>query len=215
MAHADDLLAAIAAGDAERVRGLVAADPALAEARDAQGTSAVLLAHYHRQPAVRDALLAAGPALDVGELAAVGDAAALEARLAAAPAEAHARSADGFTPLHYAAFFGGAAAVRALLAAGADPDARAENPTGVRPLHSAAAVGDHAAVGLLLAAGVPVDPRQQGGFTPLHTAAHNDDVELARTLLDHGADPGLAAEDGRDAGAMAGPRVAALLRERP
>ena len=53
------------------------------------------------------------------------------------------RGGDGFTPLHLAAFFGGADAVRAILARGADPDADADNPPGVRPIHSAAAVGDH------------------------------------------------------------------------
>ena len=50
------------------------------------------------------------------------------------------RGGDGFTPLHLAAFFGGADAVRAILATGADPDADAENTFKVRPIHSAVAV---------------------------------------------------------------------------
>ena len=63
------------------------------------------------------------------------------------------RGGDGFTPLHLAAFFGGAEAVRAILARGADPDADADNPLGVRPIHSAAAVGDIESVRALLEAG--------------------------------------------------------------
>ena len=51
----------------------------------------------------------------------------------------------------------------------------------------------------LLEAGADADVRQQGGFTPLLAAAHADDAELARLLLDHGADRALAADDGRDA----------------
>ena len=42
-----------------------------------------------------------------------------------------------------------------------------------------------------------------GGFTPLHEAAHTDDVEMARLLLAHGADPAIAADDGRDSARIA------------
>jgi ankyrin repeat protein len=56
-----------------------------------------------------------------------------------------------------------------------------------------------------------VNARQNGGYTPLLQAAHADDPEMARLLLDAGADPSLAADDGRDAAAMAGPRVRELL----
>jgi uncharacterized protein len=204
----DRFLEAVKAGDVETVRESLARDPALAAARDENGLSAVLLSCYHGQAEVRAALLAAAPPLDALELAAVGDAEGLGARL---PAELSSRAPDGFTPLHYAAFFGGAAAVRVLLDAGADADADAENPMRVRPLHSAAARGDREAVRALLEAGAEPNPRQQGGFTPLHAAAHSDDAELATLLLQHGADPALETDDGRDARALAGPRVAALL----
>jgi ankyrin repeat protein len=207
----DRFLPAITSGDVDAVRAMLADDPALAAAHDANGLSAVLVASYHRQGEIRDALLAAGPPLDALELAAVGDADGLRARLAAEPEALHARAPDGFTALHYAAFFGGAGAVRVLLEAGAAPDADAENPLRVRPLHSAAARGDRAAAQLLLEAGAEPNPRQQGGYTPLHAAAHSDDAELAALLLAHGADPALQTDDGRDARALAGARVAALL----
>jgi ankyrin repeat protein len=207
----DRFLEAVKAGDAETVRESVARQPALAAARDENGLSAVLLASYHGQAEVREALLAAGPELDALELAATGDADGLRARL---PAELNLRAPDGFTPLHYAAFFGGAEAVRVLLDAGADPDADQENPMRVRPLHSAAARGDREAVRALLEAGAETNPRQQGGLTPLHAAAHSDDAEMAALLLEHGADPALETDDGRDARALAGARVAALLAAR-
>jgi uncharacterized protein len=207
----DRFLQAITGGDVETVRAMLADEPALAGARNADGLSAVLLAGYHGHGEVRDALLAAEPPLDALELAAIGDADGLRARLAADPEALHARAPDGFTPLHYAAFFGGADAVRVLLAAGAAPDADADNELGVRPLHSAAARGDREAAVALLDAGAEPNPRQQGGYTPLHAAAHNDDALLAAVLLAHGADPALQTDDGRDARALAGERVAALL----
>ena len=37
----------------------------------------------------------------------------------------------------------------------------------------------------------------EDGFTPLHTAAQNGDTELVRLLLEHGADAGATATDGR------------------
>jgi uncharacterized protein len=204
------LLDAVRTGDVAAVRAGLAADPALAGARDEHGISALLLACYHRQDAVRDALLAAGHVPDVLEAAAVGDVRALEAQLAADPAAVGARAPDGFTPLHYAAFFGGAAAVEVLLAAGADPDAEA-GAGALRPLHSAAAARDLEAARRLLEAGADPDARQAGGYTALHAAAQHDDVALAELLLRHGADPAVTTDDGRDVRAMAGPAVAAAL----
>jgi ankyrin repeat protein len=160
---------------------------------------------------VRDALLDARPELDVLDAAATGRLDVLREQLAADPDALAARTPEGFTALHLAAFFGGGEAVRVLLAAGAAPDADADNPAHVRPLHSAAAAGDHDAVRALLAAGADPNVRQEGGYTPLLQAAHADDPEMAALLLDHGADRTLAADDGRDPAAMAGDRTRALL----
>jgi ankyrin repeat protein len=175
----DPLIAAITSDD---LPALLSERPDLAWANDEHGVSALLLALYHRRPQARDALLAAGAPVGPLEAAALGDLEGLR------DADLTARGGDGFTPLHLAAFFGGADAVRLLLKRGAHPDADADNSFGVRPLHSASAVADHASVRALLEAGANPNLAQQGGFTPLHTAAHSDDAELARLLLEHGAD---------------------------
>ena len=170
--------------------------------------SPVLSALYEGRRAEADAL-AAEP--DVLEAAALGRLDALRTHLEGDPDALAARTPEGFTPLHLAAFFGGGPAVRLLLAAGADPDADADNELSVRPLHSAAAARDHDAARALLEAGADPNVRQQGGYTPLLSAAHADDPELARLLLEHGADRTAAADDGRDPLAMAGPLVRPLL----
>ena len=207
----EELFDAIRAGDAERVRALVEREPALASARDEAGLSAVLIARYHRHDAALEALLAAQPELDVLDAAATGRVDVLRSHISASRDALCARSPEGFTPLHLAAFFGGAEAVRLLLVAGMHADADQDNPARVRPLHSAVAARDHDAARALLEAGADPDCVQQGGFTPLLAAAHHDDAEMAKLLLEHGADPTLAADDGRDPAAMAGERVAPLL----
>ena len=127
----EELFAAIMSGDAERVRALVAEDPERASARDGDGLSAVLTALYHRQPEALEALLAADPELDVLDAAATGRLDLLRAHVETDQEALAARSPEGFTPLHLAAFFGGGAAVRLLLGAGMDADADQQNPARV------------------------------------------------------------------------------------
>ena len=197
-----ELIAAVKAGDVAAVEELLARDPGLASALQ-DGIPAVRIALYHRQPAALEALLAAQPPLDGLDDAALGRAEDLRRDVAADPELVRRRSADGYTALHYACFFGGAAATAVLLEAGADPNAEAENALRVRRLNSAAAARDAASARLLLEAGADPNARESGGFTALHAAAHNDDDELAALLLRHGADPALSNDDGADPEAVA------------
>jgi ankyrin repeat protein len=143
--------------------------------------SELLQSIYERRIEDRDALLAAGAEVGPLEAAALGDVERLRT------ADLSVRGDDGFTPLHLAAFFGGAEAVKTLLARGMPADADAENDIGVRPIHSAAAVGDHESVRALLEAGADPNVRQNSGHTPLDAALHNGDAELEALLRAHGA----------------------------
>lgn len=196
MATAPELIDAVAAGDASRVAGLVATDPSLANARDAAGVSAIMTARYRADRAVTDALLAADPDLDIFEATSLGYADRLVEDLASDAALATARSADGYTALHFAAFFGKSEAARLLLDAGAEVNVVSDNEMRVQPLHSAAAGRHHEVCRVLLTAGADVDATQQHGYTPLHAAAQHGDVELVELFLSAGADPAAALDDG-------------------
>jgi ankyrin repeat protein len=194
--------AAIDAGDAEGVAAALAADPALAAARDDDGVSATMHALYRGWRDLAESIGAALPELDMFEAAALGRLDRLEALLAAEPALATARSADGFTALHYPAFFGAgdaAVAARALIAAGADVNARSSNPLSVLPIHSATAGNHDDVVGVLIEAGADVNATQRHGWTPLHGAAQNGSLPSVERLLAAGAHPAARNDDGTSA----------------
>ncbi len=212
-----DLIAAVNADDAALVAELVALDPSLANARDEAGVSALMHSRYRLARPVTDALVAADPERDVFEATALGEIDRLRGLLDDDPAAATAYSADGFTALHFAAFFGKPEAARILLEHGADVGAWTRNPFVNQPLHAAAA-GRHIEVcRVLLAAGADVDARQHGGYAPMHEAAQHGDIELVELLLSAGADPTLRDDEGRTPADLADdashPDVAARLRE--
>ena len=207
MATAADLVEAVNAGDAERVRAILVDDAFLVAARDTAGVSVLMLARYRFDREVTDALLAADPELDVFEAAALGYVDRLRERLLDDPGAASAFSPDGFTALHFAAFFGKAEAAKVLLEHGASVDVYTRNPFANQPLHAAAA-GRHIEVcRVLLAAGADVNATQHGGFTPLHEAAQHGDAEMTELFLSAGADPSSltdALETAADLAAAAG-----------
>lgn len=217
MASGEELIDAVKAGDAERVAAMVRDEPALAAVRDADGVSALMLSRYRANRALTDALVAAIPELDVFEAAALGYLDRLRECLEDDSSRAGARSADGYTAIHFAAFFAKPEAARILLEAGAPVDVVADNEMRVQPLHSAAAGRQIEICRLLLAAGAEVNARQVGGFTPLHQAAQNGDPEMIELFLSADADPLATTDDGRTAADLAEgadhPDVARRLRD--
>jgi ankyrin repeat protein len=200
------LFAAIEGGDVDGLTAALAADPALASSRDDDGVSATMHALYHGQRAIADQLAAALPELDVFEAAALARADRVRQLVAADPALARARSADGFTALHFPAFFGGAdaaATAQALIAAGADVNARSDNGLAVLPIHSAVSGGHDDVVAVLIDAGADVNATQRHGWTPLHGAAQNGSLASVERLLAAGADATARNDDGVDAVTLA------------
>jgi ankyrin repeat protein len=99
------------------------------------------------------------------------------------------RSADGFTALHLAAFFGQPPVARLLLDRGADPNLWASGDLYVQPLHSAVAGGNAEVAEMLIHGGADVNAAQRLGYTPLMAAAQNGMAATVQLLLARGADP--------------------------
>jgi ankyrin repeat protein len=140
-----DVFEASAVGDAERLRDVLAGEPARANEFAADGFTPLGLASFFAHPAVARLLLASG----------------------ADPSQA-ARNATRVAPLHSAVAGGSVEIVRELLAHGADVHARQEG--GFTPLHSAAGEGRQEMVRLLLAHGADGAARSDAGKTPADMA---------------------------------------------
>jgi ankyrin repeat protein len=153
------------------------------------------------------AIAAARADLDVFEAAAIGDVERLRGLLADDSSLVNAWSEDGFTPLHFAAFFGHPTAARLLIERGAELEARSTNREfafDATPLHSASAAGQRDVCEALLDAGADVNAVQHGGYTALLDAAANGNTELVDFLLERGADRAARLEDGRGMADLAG-----------
>ena len=166
------------------------------------GVTPLHLASVNANAATAAALLAAGArpdtALPSGETALMAAArtgsAALVAKLLVSGASVHAReTAQGQTALMWAVAERHAPVVRALLDGGADVHARSKG--GFTPMLFAARAGDVAVAELLRGAGANVADTAADGASALLVACVRGHLDLARFLLEHGADPN-AAESG-------------------
>jgi ankyrin repeat protein len=187
-ADAAAFIDAIKAGEFERVKAMVSADPKLIDARGRTGESAILTAVYHRQKEIVNLLVARGATLSLFEAAAAGEVERVERLVAGDPASVKSYSADGWTALHLAAFFGHAKIAELLLAHDADVTARSRNSNGNTPLHAALAGNHKMVAGLLIGRGADVNAADTEGWRPLHMAAHNNNVDAMKTLISQGAD---------------------------
>src|ERR1019366_4256828 len=174
-------------GDAEQIRALLAADPSLADSRTPEGASLVLWAVYTRHPELAPLVLGSRPP-DLFEASALGDDARIAELLAVDRQLVEQYSADGFTALGLAAFFGHSHAARLLLDSGANPNQASRNALRVTPLHPATTSAHTALVDLLLRHGADPNAEESNGMTPLHNAAGTGNREIAALLLNAGAD---------------------------
>ncbi|MCG8407193.1 MAG: ankyrin repeat domain-containing protein [Phycisphaerales bacterium] len=198
-----DIFEAVSTGNLDLAKKFLNGEPALANARDTSGLSPLMQALYRRRMDIVDVLLAAGAKLDAFEAAALGRVEAVTEILDANPGTVDARSPDGFTLLHLAAFFGRDDVVGLLLERGAAANAVSQNAMSLTALHSAASCGARGIMASLLDHGADPNARQQGGWTALHAVAKHGDLEAVDMLLARGSDPAVPSDDGKTALSLA------------
>ncbi|MDO8506627.1 MAG: ankyrin repeat domain-containing protein [Candidatus Limnocylindria bacterium] len=192
---AAEFIEAVKKGDRETVERMLSADSALVGAKDENGTSAILLAHYYGRKDVARALLARKPSLDIFEASTAGDVERVRELLQKDRSLVNAVAHDGFFPLGLAAFFKHPRLARVLLEHDADPH-MASRPAGFTPLHSAVAddagtetIETKELVRMLLDAGADPNARSATDGTALHTAAFTGNMPVVQMLLAAGGDP--------------------------
>ena len=174
---------------------MVSADPTIIDARSRTGESAILTAVYHRQKEIVNLLVARGAALSIFEACAAGELERVERLVNAGTINEY--SADGWTPLHLAAFFGHTKVAEHLLSHDADVTARSRNPNGNTPLHAALAGNHKFVAGLLIGRGADVNAPDAAGWRPLHLAAANSNLDAIKALIAQGADVTAANGEGK------------------
>ena len=189
-------------GNLVEVTAALDTNPSLAEYCDPQGVSALLWAVYTGQAAIRDLLLKKraqlGVVPNIFEASATGDETRLQQILAEDAGAAQAFSGDGWTALHLAGAFGTPLSVGTLIFRGARVDAVSKNPQRNQPLHAALALGKNpSTVELLLSQGADANATQAGGFTAIFSAATANRKDLAELLVNHGANPHHASDQGK------------------
>jgi len=211
-------LEAIKKGDLVGVRDMLARDPALKDARTAEGVHAAVLALYYGKEDVAKAILVHRPALDLHAAASVGDLARVRELVGIDPAGVASYSPDGFPALGLAAYMGHRSVVEYLLSKGADVNQEGRNPEKFTALTGAVATGQRDVVEVLLKSGADPNYWYGGGFTPVLEAAANGDIGILELLLAHGGDVMAKTGQGKTAVSLAlekvHPEAAEFLRNR-
>ena len=170
------LIRAIGVDDAAALR-LLAASPALASARVAQGATRQAARDYYLDP-IGHYVYAGDTALHI---AAAAYRCEVARKLIASGADVRAHNRRGAEPLHYAADGAPGAptwnpdaqaeTIAILISAGAD--ANAADNSGVMPLHRAVRTRCAAAVKALLAGGANANAKNKSGSSPMQLATRN------------------------------------------
>jgi len=207
---------AIKQGNRDEVERRLNLDPSLIHAKE-NGLSPILVAAYQHEPEIASFLADKTVAINIFEASATGKINNIIRLLARDPQLVNAYAKDGFQPLGLACYFGHPETAEYLVKAGAPINSPSRNALKAAPIQSAVAAGHEKVVQVLLQLGADPNIREQGGYTPLHAAAQNKDVDMIRTLLYGGADLTLQGNDGNTALDLAinsgDEKVIILLRE--
>lgn len=187
---------AIKEGNKQEVERRLSLDPSLIHAKE-NGLSPIMVAAYHDEPEIASYLADKTVAISIFEASATGKINNVIHQLARDPQLVHAYAEDGFQPLGLASYFGHLDLARYLIKAGAPINSPSRNGLKAAPIQSATAAGHEKIVQMLLQLGADPNIREGNGYTPLHAASQNKDIDMIHTLIYGGADLTLAGKDGK------------------
>ena len=201
---AQDITDLIKSGDNNQLEQLLKENPSITDNKTETGISILQYAVYCRNTEAIDLIMKYKKQnLDIFEAVSIGDNLITNQLLSKNPYLLNSYSADGFTLLGLASYFGHYSLVKLLLEKGANPNIHSNNQFKVAPIHSACSISNYEIAELLINNGANVNSRQLQSYTPLHSTAHNGKVELSKLLLKNGADVNAKADDGKTPLSMA------------
>jgi ankyrin repeat protein len=188
----NEMLDAVKSKNLDKVKHLLEIDEKLKDAKSEDGQTAVLMAAYYRANEIKELLLQKGADLNFYEAATVGNTARIKEVLSEAPKLINSHNFDGYTSLGLAAHFGHEEAATYLLDNGADINLKGKDGKLNNTALHASIAGNHInIVKLLVKYRADIDSQCEGelrrGYTPLHVAAHFNRLEIARLLIENGA----------------------------
>src|SRR2546421_1753162 len=193
----DEFLEAIQKGNLSKANELLETTPDLANSKAKDGASVIVLALYHGQRDIAEAITTKKTELDIFEASTLGKLDRAKSLIDRNPSLASAYSPDGFALVALTAYLGQKETTEYLIGKGADVNAIARNSTGFTALTGAVANNHTEIAKLLVKQGAQVNYRYEGGFSPLMGAAEHGNVELVNFLLENGADPNAKTRDGK------------------
>lgn len=203
MKNIDQIVSFIQTEDIDSLKKALSINPNLANSKTDKGISLLTYAVYCRNIEATELIKQNKSSFDIYEHIIIGDFMQTKDYFETNKASINQFSADGFTPLGLACFFGQTEIVEFLIENGADVNIASNNDFKVSPLHSACAISNLEIAALILKNDANVNAKQQGDATSLHSAAHNGQLELVKLLIKYGADIHAKMKDGQTALSMA------------
>ena len=203
MTSEDEMIEWIKTKSNDRIEVYLKNNPAKADELTEHGISYLMFAIYCRNKPAIELFRKNKSAINIYEASSLGELDALNVLLEHNLRAVNSYSADGFTPLGLACFFGNFDAARYLISNGADVNMPSNNSFKVAPIHSACAISNYELARLLLSKEANPNVKQQSGITPLHEAAHNGQTKLAELLVMYGADIKAKMDNGQTSVSMA------------
>ncbi|WAC40744.1 ankyrin repeat domain-containing protein [Pedobacter sp. SL55] len=181
----------------DEIVALLSQKPQLATQVTSHQISPMLLACYYKKMDIANAIAEFMSELSIFDACAIGKFDDVTLLVFKEPRAVNEYSADGFTPLGLACYFGHEEIARFLVLKGADVNLPSKNGFNVFPIHSAVANNNYNIAKILLDAGAYPNVCQKSGVAPLHSAAQLGNIEMIILLLEHGAEVTLRMEGGK------------------